>query len=181
MKRDAADGAGFANSVAEQQAQASIHATVANDLVEYERARSYQAQATAFLHQATRALPADAQRLRVQATLDADLGTRILSFLNVDAFGPGHAFEPNKEFEIDFALARTNADFDSATEFAAAEHQATKADRLVGLTVLLIAAAFFFTLAQVSSRRSTAKLYLWGGLMVLLSATGLLVFVVAAT
>jgi hypothetical protein len=33
----------------------------------------------------------------------------------------------------------------------------------------------------VSSRRSTAKLYLWGGLTVLLSATGLLLFVVAST
>jgi hypothetical protein len=179
MKRDAANGAGFANSVANQQAQATIRGSVTSELLEYERARSDQAQAAAMRQQARKAAPADATRLRAQAALDGDLATRLIGTLDPDAFGPGHVFDPNKEFQINYTNQKQNTDFDSATEFAIAARQATKADRLVGLTVLLIAAAFFLTLAQVSSRRSTANVYLWGGVAVLVSSTTLLLVVVA--
>jgi hypothetical protein len=180
-KRDSANGAGFSKSVANEQAQSTIRANVESELISYVRAKSYQAEATALRRQAKLAVAPDAGHLRVQATLETDLAARILAGLDPDAFGPGHVFDPGKEYEIDYALAKTNSDFDSAKEFTSAEHQATKADRLVGLTVLLIAAAFFFTLAQVSSRRSTAKLYLAGGLLVLASSTTMLLLVLVAT
>jgi hypothetical protein len=181
MKRDAANGQGFANSVANQQAQATIRGSVTSELLEYERARSDQAQAVALRQQAKKAAPADASRLRVQAALDADLATKIIGTLDPDAFGPGHVFDPYKEFEINYTNQKQSTDFDSTAEFAIASRQATKADRLVGLTVLLIAAAFFLTLAQVSSRRATANVYLGGGVAVLVTSTVLLVLVVVAT
>ncbi len=181
MRRDAANGSGFAKSVADEQAQATIRSNVESELLDYERAQSYLSQAAALRAQARSAPTSDSGQLRAQAMLESDLASKIVGDLDQDAFGPGHVFDPNKEFEIDYELAKTNADFDSASEFALAEHQATKADRLVGLTVLLIAAAFFFTLAQVSSRRPTARLYLGGGLAVLVLATTLLLVVVVAT
>jgi hypothetical protein len=181
MRRDAANGSGFAKSVANEQAQATIRANVASELLDYERAKSYASQAAALRSQAQHAAGPDSVRLRSQAALQSDLASRIISNLNQDAFGPGHVFDPTKAFQIDYAQAKNISDFDSATEFALAENQATKAARLVGLTVLLIAAAFFFTLAQVSSRRSTSRLYLGGGLVVLVSSSVLLLIVVAAT
>ena len=181
MRRDAANGSGFAKSFANEQAQTTIRANVESELLNYERAKAYSSQAAALRRQATHATTSDSGHLRAQAALQSDLATRILADLDPDAFGPGHVFDPNKEFRIEYALAKNNSDFDSAAEFALAEHQATKADRLVGLTVLLIAAAFFFTLAQVSSRRPTATLYLGGGLVVLVSSSILLLIVVVAT
>jgi hypothetical protein len=181
MRRDAANGSGFAKSVANEQAQATIRANIESELLDYERARSYSSQAAALRRQALHAASPDSAHLRAEAALKSDLAARILSFLDPDAFGPGHRFDPNKAFQIEYTQAKTTSDFDSAAEFVLSDQQATKADRLVGLTVLLIAAAFFFTLAQVSSRRSTARLYLGGGLLVLLSSSVLLLIVVFAT
>ena len=180
-KRDADNGSGFAKSVAKDQTQANLRARVASQLFDYEQGRDDLAQANALRLQARHGAKADRRYLRTQAAFEADLGKRILATLDPDAFGANHAFNPEREFAIDFTAAKNNSDFDSTVEFVQAGHQATKASRLVGLTVLLIGAAFFFTLAQVSSRNGSARLYAGGGVLVLVTAGVLLLLVVVAT
>jgi hypothetical protein len=180
-KRDADNGSGFAKSVAKDQTQATLRARVASQLLDYEQGKDDLAQANALNLQARHGAKADRRYLRTQSAFEADLGKRILATLDPDAFGANHAFNPEREFAIDFTAAKNNSDFDSNAEFVEAGHQATKASRLVGLTVLLIGAAFFFTLAQVSSRRGNARLYAGGGLLVLVTAGILLLLVVVAT
>jgi len=180
-KRDADNGSGFAKSVARDQTEANLRARVASQLLDYEQGRDDLAQGNALRLQARHGAAADRRYLRTQAAFEADLGKRILATLDPDAFGANHAFNPEREFAIDFTAAKNTSDFDSTAEFVEAGHQAAKASRLVGLTVLLIGAAFFFTLAQVSSRRGTARLYAGGGVLVLVSAGVLLLLVVVAT
>ncbi len=60
---------------------------------------------------------------------------------------------------------------------AEAESLRGKSERLVGLTALLIAAALFLTLAEVSRRRRVADLFWNGGVVVLVVSTVLLIVV----
>ncbi len=178
---DEAEQTGFANSVANAQAKAQIRSSLEQVLVQYESSRTYAAQAVALRKQAASLGAADAARLRVQSSAAAHLAAFLKAHVRPNALRPDGTLDLDRAFQLDYAQARQNADLDPAPDFRQVDHFAKKSERLVGLTALLIAAAFFFTLAQVGKRRLAARVYLGGGVIVLVAATVLLVVVEVAT
>jgi hypothetical protein len=180
MKGDDAERKGFADNVENEQQKARIRSSLQDDLVTYQRARSVQALAKGLREQARTASSADAARLAVEAAANEKLAKDVLSRLDTDALRPDGTLDLSRKYELEYALASSHSDLDPKPEFAGSDILAKKSERLVGLTALLIAAAFFFTLAQIS-RRGLKLLYLGGGLTVLLTASVLLLLVEALT
>lgn len=180
MKGEDSERKGFADSVANEQAAAQIRSGLQDTLLSYERAQFYRAQAIAFRKRAARAPAADGARLRAQATAQEGLAKVVLGTIDRDALRPDGSLDLKRKFQLDYTLAKSAQDIDSKPDFARSDSFSTKSERLVGLTAMLIAAAFFFTLAQVTRRR-TKPLYVGGGLIVLVAATVLFVIVEVAT
>lgn len=177
LKGDEVERKGFAESVADEHVKARIHSTTEQDLIAYDRALSYFAQARALQHEAAVATSGDAVRLRTQARAHRELGTRLLrGEVSPDALRRDGSLDLEREFEINYAQAKLHTDLDPTPEFHEADTLSVRSERDVGLTALLIAAAFFFTLGQVAMRR-TRMLYVAGGGAVLVSASVLLLLV----
>ena len=90
-----------------------------------------------------------------------------------DALAEDGSLALDRAFKIEWASAESTQDLDPAPELAAAEASRGRAERLVGLAALMIAAAFFLTLAQISKTRAHL-LYFGGGVGVFVVATALL-------
>jgi hypothetical protein len=171
-----ADRKGFADNVAQTQQRAAIVARSDAILLDYVRMHAYRDRAAALRDQAASAAdPSDAARLEAQAEADAKLADLIQTTVDRDALRPDGSLDLDRVFDVEFALASAQQDLDPAPDFAQSDRMRTKAERLVGLTALFIAAALFLTLAQVAGR--TRRLYLSGGLTVLLGAVVLLAMV----
>ncbi len=181
MKGDDAERAGFAQNIAAQRAQASIDATQQNTLQDYERAQAFLVLAKALRDQARTVKPADAARLRAQANADESRGNELISLLDPDAISPTGALDLQRQYRIQYQVAKNSEDLDSAPEYRTANRQGRKSERLVGLTAFFVAAAFFFTLAQVTRRRAAEQVYLGGGLLLLTATIVLFLLVVFTT
>lgn len=173
---DEAERKGFADNVANEQTKADIRARQRYELFDYERAQSYFAQAKALARQARGSGP-DASRLLAQAATLRKLGKLVLGYVDPDALRPDRTLDLDRYFAVNYEHRRSGEDLDSSAEFHEADALAKRSERDVGLTALLIAGAFFFTLGNVSRRRSARLLYVGGGLIVLVTGSVLLLLV----
>ena len=168
-----ADRKGFADDLARTQQRASILLRTDAVLLDYVRMRAYQDEAAALRTQAATAAPDDASRLEVEATSDERIGVLIRNSLDPDAIRPDGSLDLGRMSQIEFALAESQQDLDPVPDFALSDRMRSKAEHLVGLTMLFIIAALFLTIAQVSNS-SARRLYLGGGIGVLVVAMALL-------
>jgi hypothetical protein len=115
------------------------------------------------------AAPPDAARLRAEAAALNRVSRRIRDFVDRDAVTPDGEFVLDEKLKRDLELAERRLDLDPKPELRQADDLSSKSEWLVLTTTVMIAAAFFFTLAQVSRKRARA-LYLSIGLIVLVAA-----------
>lgn len=174
------DRKGFANSVEDAQQRAQIRSGLVRIVFDYVRSRAYTFEANALEAEARKREGEVARRLRFQAKVDRGLVKTALDQIDGDALTPQGKLALDRKFAIEYELAKGENDLDPAPEFKASDVASTKSERLVGLTALLIAAAFFFTLAQITRRRAYL-LYLVAGVVVLCVAASLLVAVEVTT
>ena len=169
-----ADGKGLADLVAAQQAR--VQAFGNTDLVyrDYLAARALRAQADALRAEGANAGQAPDVLIAQADAYDnaADLAEQRI---DPDVVAPDGSIDIQRKVDIELALAASSADLDPTAEFARADQLHRKGQRLTGLAALLITAALFFTLAQVTRDRAH-QLYLVGGVGVL--GVALLLFVV---
>jgi hypothetical protein len=175
-----ADRKGFDDSVARARAEAGIRANLASIVLDYGRARSYGAQAKAIRRQARDAAPQDRPRLVAIAEATERLEKVARDSIDPDALRPNGSLDLARKFDLELNLQESTQDLDFKPEFAKSDKLSQKSERLVGLTALLVGAALFFTLAQVSRRR-VYVLYLMTGIVVLVVATSFLVAVEVTT
>jgi hypothetical protein len=171
-----ADRKGFDDSVARARAEAGIRANLAAIVLDYGRARAYGEQAKAIRRQARNAAPEDRPKLIAIAQATERLEKVAHDSIDSDAIRPNGTLDLKRKFELEINLQESTQDLDAKPEFRKSDNLSTKAERLVGLTALLVGAALFFTLAQVSRRR-VYLVYLVTGAVVLFLSTSLLVIV----
>lgn len=95
---------------------------------------------------------------------------------SLDAIATDGTLDLDKAFEIEWDAARRAQDLDPEPDFHDADINLTKAERLVGLSAVLIAGVFFLTLAEFS--KSVAyRLYFFGGTVAIVVAAGLVMAV----
>jgi hypothetical protein len=172
-----ADRKGFADNVARTQQRAAILIQTDAILLDFVRMRAYEDRAEALRTEAAEAGPDDAARLEAQADADVKLAELIRTTIDPDALRPDGSLDLRRKFQLEFRLASGQQDLDPGPDFALADRMKSKAERLVGLTALFIAAALFLTLAQVSRTGAARRTYFAGGLGVLVTATALLFLV----
>jgi hypothetical protein len=176
------DREGFAQGIALEQARALIYSNLEDVVIAYARARAAIAEASALRAQAAKVAPDEADRLRAQAAADDARAGGILDSINPDAFVRGSSARTisatslagtapgdDSKLQVDLAFRKTEEDLDPEPEFEQANQSFSKSDFDVGFAALAIAAAFFFTLAQISRTRATL-LYVTGGLGALVAS-----------
>jgi hypothetical protein len=168
------DRKGFADALAAEQQRTSIHSSLDAEFTRYLRGQLFTALAEELYEQAEDASPADRARLEVEASNYQSLGDLKLETTNPDALRPDGSLDLDRAFEIEWAQQASQNDLDPEPEFAEADELNERSERLVGITALLIAAALFFTFAQVVAGR-VFVVYLAGGAAVLILSTVLLV------
>jgi hypothetical protein len=181
MKGEEAERKGFADGVIDQQAQTTIRQDMQAAVFDYERARALSDAARQLRTQARGVPGDDRQRLLLQSRADQRAATAILGQVSRDALRPNGTLDLAHYFDVNYAQVRQSQDVDPKPEFEETDAQQTKSERLTGLTALLVAAAFFFTAAQVARRFHTRQLYVAGGAVVLLVSAVLLSLVELAT
>lgn len=168
----------FANTLAAEQEGARIETDLAS--VEFTSARvtALEAAAAALRAETDGSVAAGAAALAALADAYDAAATSLGLFVTVEV-RPDGTLDLEAARAEQWALAEDLQDLDPTEETAAAEHLRAKSQRLVGLTALLIAAALFLTLAEVSRRRVVADLYWRGGVLVLATSVVLLIVVEA--
>ena len=169
-----ADRKGFADTVAQIQRRADILNRIDFILRDFVRMHAFEDRAAALRTEAATAGPEDAARLEAEADADEKLAQSIRGLIDPDAIRPDGSLDLQRKYELEFALASGQQDLDSEPEFALADRMKSKAERLVLLTVLFIAAALFLTLAQVSQSQAARRTYSGGGIGVLVTTVVLL-------
>ena len=170
----------FANTLAAEQLGARIEADLGSAEFTYARHAALTGAADALELQAGRAADdAEAARLEALAAAHRAAADNLALFINADAVRSDGSLDLEGMREAEWSLAADLQDLDPTGEMAEAEGLRTKSERLVGLTALLIAAALFLTLAEVTRRRRVAILYWRGGCAVLGVGVVLLILVEA--
>lgn len=169
-----ADRKGFTDAVAAQQARNQINSNLDNALSGYLRGKLYRSLADALDSQSGQLPVDDRARVEVTAAGYRELADLVEGVVDRDAVRPDGSLDLDRAFEIGWALSSSEQDLDPSPEFAAADELNQKAERLVGVTALLIAAAVFFTFAQVAASR-VFLVYLAGGAIVLVVSVVLLI------
>jgi hypothetical protein len=162
----------FADTVAAEQQKAVIESVLGSIEFTYARKASLEAMAASLRGESETAAEESAGRLTAQA--DAYQAAADSLLIDADALRPDGSLDLQAKRDIEWALVADRLDLDPAPEWAEADAQRAKAERLVGLTALLIAAALFLTLAQVGRNPRARSLYLNGGVAVMVAATILL-------
>jgi hypothetical protein len=168
----------FANTLTAEQEGARIESDLASVEFTYARATALAAAADALRGRASGSEAAGAAALAALADAYDAAATSLRIFVTVEERPDGTLDLEGARAE-QWALASDLQDLDPEEETAAAERLRAKSQRLVGLTALLIAAALFLTLAEVSRRRVVADLYWRGGVLVLATSVVLLIVVEA--
>lgn len=169
----------FANILAVEQQDSRIETELASLEFTHARRTALEAAASALRTQAASVEAAEAPSLEALADAYEAAAAALAQFISADAVGPDGSLDLEGMRESQWALAADLTDLDPSEETAEAETLRNKSQRLVGLTALLIAAALFLTLAEVSRRRRVADLYWRGGVVVLVAAAVLLIVVEA--
>ncbi len=131
-------------------------------------------------------LLAAAAELRIQAANDPVLAADMTAVANAyelaafnqqvdpDALRPDGTLDLEAKFDLEWYSAGLRQDLDPRPEFAEADAMRLKAERIVGVTALFVAAALLFTLAEISRHERGRRLYFFGGIGVGMAATALL-------
>lgn len=172
-----AERGAFANTVAAEQQRAYVEAAVGSVEMTYARRAALREAAAALRLQATETTGEEAARLNALAGAWEYLASQFI--VDADALAPDGSLDLEAVREVEWALAAGQWDLDPGPEMAEAGGLRAKSERLVGLTALLITAALFLTMAQVSRQFRAAALFWTGGLAVLAVSTALLVVVEA--
>jgi hypothetical protein len=165
----------FADAVAAEQQRASIETVVGSIEIIYARRAALQ-EAAAALRERSAAADED-EAAQLNALADAYETTAAQAVIDADALAADGSLDLEAKRQVEWARAANAQDLDPEPEMARAESLRAKSERLVGLTASLIAAALFFTLAQVSRRPRAASLFWTGGLVVLAVSAVLLLVV----
>lgn len=168
----------FANTLAAEQEGSRIESELASVEFTHARCTALEAAADALREQAGGLEGAEGAALVALADAHDAAATLLRLFVTAEV-GPYGSLDLEGARAEQWALAGDLQDLDPSEETSAAEHLRAKSQRLVGLTALLIAAALFLTLAEVSRRRVVADLY-WRGGLVVLAASAVLLIVVEA-
>jgi hypothetical protein len=167
----------FVDTVAAEQQRAGIETVVGSIEFAYARRQALQSAAAALRAEAETATPEEAGRLLALAA--AEEAAAAAYVIDADALRPDGSLDLDAKREVEWGLAADQWDLDPAPEMARAAGLRLKAQRLVGLTAFLIAAALFLTLAEVSRSRRVESLYWHGGVAVLVVSAVLLIVVEA--
>jgi hypothetical protein len=159
----------FADVVAAGRERAQIAARIDEAVFDFIRSQVYARQAGVLAGRARSAARPDAARLRAEAAALNRVSRRIRDFVDRDAVTPDGEFVIDEKLKRDFDVAERRLDLDPKPELRQADDLSSKSEWLVLTTTVMIAAAFFFTLAQVSRKRARA-LYMSIGLIVLVAA-----------
>jgi hypothetical protein len=181
MKGEQAERKGFADRIVDEQAKTTIRQDLQGVVLDYERAQSFLRLGATLQARADQSAPADRARLLTQARAQLRAGKAVLDGISRDALRPDGTLDLANFYAVNYSQVRQTQDVDPEPELARSDAQATKSERLVGLTALLVAAALFFTAAQVSRRLGPRRLYVGGGALVLGTSVVLLALVELAT
>ncbi len=168
-----AERKGFADDAAAKIAHGNTLTSVDRNFRYFVRAEAYKSIAETLGEQAGRATGDDKGQLEDDAYAYEQLEDITRAAVEGDAINPDGTLNLERKFEIEYGLAASQQDLDSSSDYAEADALHRKGERLVGLTALLIAAAFFLTLAEVSKTRAY-RFYFVGGVVVLAASTFLL-------
>ena len=155
----------FADTVAAEQQRAAIETVVGSIEFGFARRLALQQSAASVRSDAAAAEPEEAARLTTLAA--AQEAAAAAYVIDPDALHPDGSLDLEGKREVEWGLASDLQDLDPGPEMDRAVELRAKSQRLVGLTAFFIAAALFFTLAQVSRNRRVEILYWTGGLAVL--------------
>lgn len=169
----------FSDTLAAQQQRTRIDAEAGSAEFTYARRTALLDAAGALRTSAGGADAESAARLGALADAYQSAADSLWLFMDARAVGDGGSLDLEGMREYQWASAADLQDLDPGPEVAAAGHLRAKAERLVGLTALLIAAALFMTLAEVSRSTRAAVLYFGGGSGLLVTSAILLVVVEA--
>ena len=100
--------------------------------------------------------------------------------IDPDALRPDGSLDLEAKYDLEWYAAGLRQDLDPMPEFREAEALRLKAERIVGVTALFVAAALVFTLAEVSRNQLGRSIYLSGGLAIGGAAVILLVLLETA-
>ncbi len=165
----------FADTVAAEQQRAAIETVVGSIEFGFARRLALQQSAASLRSDAETADSEEAARLTTLAA--AQEAAAAAYVIDADALGPDGSLDLEGKREVEWGLASDLQDLDPGPEMDRAADLRAKSQRLVGLTAFFIAAALFFTLAQVSRNRRVEILY-WTGGLVVLAASAVLAIVV---
>jgi hypothetical protein len=169
----AADRKGVADQRLAAQQETFIRSTLRVTEFNYLRRTSLQAAAVQLRDRAAVGDPGDADRLlAVAAAFERAAAEQPI---DPDALRIDGSLDLDTKFDIAWSAAALQQDLDPNPEFAAAAEKRLKSERIVGVTALLVAAALFFTLAQVTRADRGRRLYFAGGIATGITATVMLV------
>jgi hypothetical protein len=167
----------FADTVAAEQQRAAIETVIGSIEFAFARRQALQQSAASLRSDAEASEPDEAARLTALAA--AQEAAAAAYVIDADALRPDGTLDLEGKREVDWGLASGLQDLDPGPEMDRAADLRAKSQRLVGLTAFFIAAALFFTLAQVSRNRRVEVLYWNGGLAVLTVSVVLVILVEA--
>jgi hypothetical protein len=167
----------FADTVAAEQQRAAIETVIGSIEFAFARRQALQQSAASLRSDAEEAEADEVARLIALAA--AQEAAAAAYVIDADALRPDGTLDLDGKREVEWGLASDLQDLDPGPEMDRAADLRAKSQRLVGLTAFFIAAALFFTLAQVSRNRRVEILYWNGGLAVLTVSVVLVILVEA--
>ena len=169
----------FDDEVARERSRAAVLNSLDATFSSYIRSEEEKRRAEVLKNKAKEAQGLEREQLRTEAEAYEALAEINVAGIRVDSLRPDGTLDLERAFEIEWDQAQRSEDIDPEPDFNAADDALEKSERLVGLTALMIAAAFFLTLSEIS-KTVAHRAYFLGGTGVLAIATVLLVVVAAA-
>lgn len=170
----AAERRAFSNTVDAEQMRTIIESGLGRIEFSYARALALYVSAGVLRDEAATAGTGQQRLLSLAAAQEAEAGSY---WIDAGAVGPDGSLDLEAKREADWTAAAYTQDLDPEPEMARAAALRSTSQRLVGLTAFFIAAALFFTLAEVTRSTRAGALYWLGGASVLVVSTALLVIV----
>lgn len=166
----------FDDEVARERARAAVLNTLDSTYSMYIRSEEEKRRAEVIRTKAKSAQGAEKAQLHTEADAFKNLSEINAAGIRIDSLRPDGTLDLERAFEIEWDQAQRVEDIDPEPDFAAADEALDKSEGLIGLTALMIAAAFFLTLAEIS-KTVAHRFYFVGGTGVLVIASVLLVVV----
>ena len=166
----------FDDEVARERARAAVLNSLDATFSSYVRSEEERKRAEELRSKAKTVSGSQRAQLLAEAEAFDSLADINVSGIRVDSLRPDGSLDLERAFEIEWNQAQRAEDIDPEPDFLAADDALEKSEQLIGLTALMIAAAFFLTLAEIS-KTVAHRLYFFGGTGVLVIASVLLVLV----